>query len=909
MPQPLKVLIVEDHPPDAELEMLELRSAGFEPDWRCVDTEAAYLAQLNGGLDLVLSDFSMPRFNGLRALELLKQSGLDIPFILVSGTIGEDIAVAAIKNGATDYLLKDRLARLGPAVTHALMETRLRRERGNVEAALRQSEERFAEAFKHAPSGVALVAPDGQWLMANCSLCDLLGYPESELLRRTFQDITHPEDLALDLENVRRLLAGEIRTYQMEKRYIKASGQVVPVLLYVSLVRDAADRPSYFISHIQDITARKLTEVTLHREQELLSRLISTIPDHIYIKDRQSRFIRINDSMAQRIGLREPREAIGKSDLDFFTAEHAQPAYEQEQGLMTTGEPIIGFEEKETWADGQVTWASTTKVPLRGPAGEIVGLIGISRDITESREVTDALRRSNEKFHQLADNITDAFWIRSPDMTEVDYVSPAFEKIWGRTVASLKANPQEWITFIVAEDRERVRAAFAALSDGTSTLEIEYRIIRPTGEIRWVRARGFQVRNAAGELMRHIGIVTDITESKQLNEHLMQAQKMEALGQFSGGVAHDFNNILAAISGNTELARMQLEGNPQVREHLDAVIKSANRAADLVRQILTFSRQQSQTREILLLQPIVVESMKLMRATIPSTVEIEAFIAADAPTVLANANQVHQLMMNLAVNGWHALKNHPGRLQVKLEKIAVNVALAAANPELRPGSYACLSVSDTGCGMDPATLRRIFEPFFTTKPVGEGTGLGLAVVHGIMDAHEGAITVYSQPGEGTTFRLFFPEHIGVTSPAAEKRGSTPRGQGECVLVVDDEEMLAALASKLLIRLGYTTQSATTSAQALEMVRTEPSRFAVVITDHTMPGITGLQLASQLRDIRPKLPVMLMSGYNLSLTTDRVVASGISNVLHKPFTLHSLGTAVHATLTGATFHDHGSNSPY
>ncbi len=782
-------------------------------------------------------------------------------------------------------------------------------ERHQAREKLRESEARFAGAFEHAPSGVALVAPDGRWLKVNRALCELLGYSEAELLSRAFQDITHPEDLALDLDNVRHLLAGDIRSYEMEKRYIKAHGKLVTVLLNVSLVRDEHDRPAYFIAHIQDITGRKQAEATLHQEQALISSLITSIPDHIYIKDRQSRFLRVNASLAQHIGLHDPEEAVGKTDMDFFPAENAQRSYRQEQTMMATGGSIIGLEEPETGSDGRVAWSSTTKVPLRNPAGEIVGLIGVSRDITERREVMEALRESNEMFHLLADNITDAFWIRSPDMSSVQYVSPAFERIWGRTVASLQANPQEWTSYILAEDRARVTAAFATLSLTQPHLDIEYRIARPDGEIRWIRVRGSHVRNDTDLLIRHIGVVTDITESKQVNEHLLQAQKMEALGQFSGGVAHDFNNILAAISGYTELARMQLPGNPAVCAHLDSVLKATDRAADLVRQILTFSRQQPQTRAVLLLQPIVVESMKLMRATIPSTVEIEALIAADTPTVLANANQVHQVLMNLAINGWHALKNHPGRLQVKLEKVAVDSAYAMTKPGLRSGTYARLSISDTGCGMDPPTLQRIFEPFFTTKPLGEGTGLGLAVVHGIMQNHDGAVTVHSQPGEGTVFRLYFPAHVGEPTPGVTEAGPTPRGRGERVLVVDDEEMLAEMGATLLTQLGYAAESTTAADKALELVRADPARYALVLTDQTMPGMTGLQLASQLRQIRPDLLIMLMTGYNLSLTADRLGASGVGNILHKPFTMHTLGTAVHATVTHKTFSDRGSYAPY
>ena len=398
-----------------------------------------------------------------------------------------------------------------------------------------------------------------------------------------------------------------------------------------------------------------------------------------------------------------------------------------------------------------------------------------------------------------------------------------------------------------------------------------------------------------------ITVVLDITERKQLDEHFLQAQKMEALGQFSGGVAHDFNNILAAISGYAELAQMTLKDNPLVREHLGSVLQAKDRAADLVRQILTFSRQQPQERDLIRLQVVVAESLKLLRATIPSTIEFDTSIAADAPTVLANANQIHQILMNLGTNAWHAMSDRAGRLQVTLEKFPVDAEYAATKPRLRPGDYVRISVSDTGCGMDQTTLRRIFEPFFTTKPPGEGTGLGLAVVHGIMDGPDGAVTVYSQPGEGTVFRLYFPAHDGEAAALVPADESAPRGHGERVLVVDDEEVLARLGQKTLAALGYVVEFATQPADALALVRADPQRFAVVLTDQTMPGMTGLLLASRLREIRPELPVILMTGYTLSLTAERVEAVGICQLLLKPTSIHSLGTAVHAALAPTSSH--------
>ena len=780
-------------------------------------------------------------------------------------------------------------------------------ERKLADESLRRSEERFAGAFEHAPSGMALVAPDGRWLLVNRALCEVLGYTEAELLARSFQDITHPEDLGVDLEYVRRLLAGDIRSYQMEKRYLKAQGEVVTALLNVSLVRDEEGRPRYFISHIQDISARKRAEAALQQERALFASLSSTSPDFIYFKDRQSRFVRINDAQMRAFGLPDVAAAVGKSDHDFFDGAHAQKAYNDEQRIMATGEPMVDLEEMETWPDGRVSWVSSTKVPQRDAAGRITGLIGISRDITSRRLAEAALRESEQwlraVFEQAAvgvvqtDIATGRF--RRVNQRFCDIVGYTPEEITRLTFADI-THPQDLGPNL--DKVQRLRSGFVR------EFAQEKRYVRKDGSSVWTSVAVSAIGPPGEPPVSFIAFVQDISERKLLDEHVLQAQRMEALGQFSGGVAHDFNNILAAISGYAELSRMRLKDNPEVREHLGAVLKATGRATDLVRQILTFSHQEPQERRVIHLQPIVAESLKLMRAIIPATIGFERSVEADAPTVLANGGQVHQILMNLGINAWHAMKDHTGRLLVTLEKFVVTPEYAATTPRLHPGDYVRISVSDTGCGMDPATLRRIYEPFFTTKAPGEGTGLGLSVVHGIMDSHDGAITVHSQPGEGTVFRLYFPVHAGLEARPVVAAGPTPRGHGERVLVVDDEESLAQVGENILTRLGYTVESTTEPAKALELVRTDPSRYALVLTDQTMPGMTGLQLASRLREVQPRLPIMLMTGYNLSLTTDRLGASGICNLLLKPFTVHTLGTAVHTTLSHHSLAPHGSHSP-
>ncbi|MEO6996296.1 MAG: response regulator [Lacunisphaera sp.] len=642
----LRVLIVEDSEHDALLMVEALRWANYEPEFERVQTASAMsTALVTKEWDIILCDYSMPGFDALAALQLVRENNLHIPSIIVSGSIGEETAVAVMKLGATDYLPKDRLTRLGLAVSHTLEQAEERRE-------------------------------------------------------------------------------------------------------------------------------QKRTTEALKKERDLFNSLVETVPDQIYFKDRQSRFTRINNTAARHFGLRTPEEALGKTDFDFFTEEHAREAYEGEQSIVRTGASIIGFEEKETRPDGRITWVSSTKVPLRNQNGEITGLVGISRDITER---------------------------------------------------------------------------------------------------------------------------------KRLEEQLRQSQKMEAIGQLSGGVAHDFNNLLTIIKGYTGLLRLQGQISPEIIDSIQQIDQAADRAANLTRQLLMFSRQQIMQVANYNLNGLVSNLGKMLRRLLPENIEMRVECVATPLMIQADEGMVEQVLLNLVVNARDAMPNG-GSLTIATESVELDSAAAKLHLQMQPGSFACLVITDSGEGIASEIIPRIFDPFFTTKDLGKGTGLGLATVYGIMQQHKGCITVESEVGLGTTFRAFFPRlDFLQASKIADEMPPAVRGGHEGILLVEDETVLREIAQAALEGFGYRVFSAPSGLAALQIWESHKQTIELLITDLIMPdGVSGRQLAVLLREENPELPIVYMSGYSNEVAGKGFQLKEGINYLSKPFDLTMLAKIVRASLDrGAT----------
>ncbi|MHB8765936.1 MAG: ATP-binding protein, partial [Deferrisomatales bacterium] len=405
------------------------------------------------------------------------------------------------------------------------------------------------------------------------------------------------------------------------------------------------------------------------------------------------------------------------------------------------------------------------------------------------------------------------------------------------------------------------------------------------------------VRDEAGQVVNYVAVKRDVTREVRLEQQLAQSQRLEALGTLAGGIAHDFNNVLTPIIGYAELALEDSEPGTRIHRALGQVAKGAERAREIVRQILAFSRATSDGRRPVRLPLLVAETLHLLRAILPRTVELRQTGHAAPDTVFADSTQLQQVLMNLCTNAWHAIGEGAGVIEVNLGEACLPQARREAPPRLPDGPYLVLTVRDNGSGIAPEVLPRIFEPFFTTKEVGQGTGLGLSAVHGIAISHGGGVTVESGPGQGTAFRVWLPRAEGPADdePAPE---AAPRGGTERILFLDDEPDIVLMAEEALRDLGYRVSTAAGPAEVLAAVRADPGGYDLVITDQTMPGTTGLALAAELRGVRPDLPVLLLTGYSSLATPERLKAAGVAEVLGKPVSLGDLARAVRRVLDGA-----------
>ena len=1148
MSQPLRVLLVEDVEADALLVLRMLRSGGFAPEHERVDTAEAMSAALGGGpWDVVISDYTMPQFSGLDALALLQKSGLDAPFIVVTGTIGEEEAVRCMHAGAADYLLKDRLDRLPSAVKGALAAGEERRRRLEAEQKLAASEQRLRTIFETEPECVKLLGPGCTLLEMNPAGLRMIEADSLEqVLGRSVLGVVLPEHRAAFADLAERGLRGGSGTLEFEIQGLKGGrrwletravpmrdgqGGVVSVLevtrditgrrraeenvrkseaqlntviqnlsegLLISTLdghllhwNEAAIQQHGFMSEaegrrqvkdfrnifalatldgvevpfeqwplsrimrgeklhgcelcirrsgtdwerifsyggeivhpasgpalafltLNDITERKRAEQAVQTSQRMLQLVLDTIPQGVFWKDRESRYLGCNSVILRHRGVENASAVIGKTDRDFasVTPEQAESFIRKDREVMASGKPALGIIEQTTRGDGSPRWLETNKVPLFDAARKVIGVLGTWQDITVRKEAEETVQTSQEMLQLVLNNIPQGvFWkdCASRYLGCNALVARTFgignsESIVGMTDRDFAALTAEQAEFFVRKDRE-------IMASGQPQLGIIEQATFADGSTHWLETNKVPLFNPAGKVIGVLGTWQDITERKQTEDTLemmrvsvdragdsvvwvgregrilyandamcagrgysreellgmsvfdldpdyqpgvwgphfeelkrrgtmtletrhrtkdgrifsvevnanyvfingqefnfatlrditerqrqerlaLRSQRMESIGTLAGGIAHDLNNALAPILMCGELLRLEY---PRESLMLDRIESSAERAADMVRQLLTFAKGAEGARVSLQPARLIREMENLIKASFPKNIQLAVKCDAKLPTVLGDATQLHQVLLNFCVNARDAMP-HGGTLTLEAEHVEVDAAYARSIPDARPGHYLALRVRDTGDGIPPDILDRIFDPFFTTKDPDKGTGLGLSTVMGLVKGHGGFTQVYSQPGQGATFTTYLPVDPAAGEPeSAAKADGNFRGQGETILFVDDEAMVRNVARAVLQHLNFNPLLATDGADGLMQAAQHCTEIRAIITDLHMPRMDGITFVREVRLLLPDIPIVVASGRMEDDEAAELAALGVTGRLDKPFTQAQLAEALKSLL--------------
>ncbi|MEA1923508.1 MAG: response regulator [Pseudomonadota bacterium] len=529
--------------------------------------------------------------------------------------------------------------------------------------------------------------------------------------------------------------------------------------------------------------------------------------------------------------------------------------------------------------------------------------VSIGRDITPleeaERKTAQLLLEKSEQRLQLALEGADlGMWDWDLQTNDL-YFSPRYLSMLGYGPTELPHTAATWENLLHPEEKKSVkRQLLGAIFQGSDSVRIEFSMRAKDGNYRWILGQGKVVERAQdGSPLRVSGTHLDITKLKNLETQLVQSQKMEAIGTLAGGIAHDFNNILTSILGFSELAQLALADGSSAEKEIDQVIISAKRAAELVQQILTFSRKEPKKVRRLKPHLIVKETLKMLHSSLPATIKIEEDIDIECVEIKADPTHLHQIVMNLCTNALQSMQEQKGVLQVKLEHREITAQDNAEQSHKKIGSFIVLSISDTGSGINQATITRIFEPYFTTKEFGKGTGLGLSVVHGIVESYNGFIKVESKLGQGTTFHIYLPslKKNSVTPQQKESRFDNLAPGSERILIVDDEEAILNLHETLLTRLGYEVTATTSSQEALALITANPNQFDLIITDQSMPNISGAELASETLKIRSTMPIILCTGYSSVISENDALAIGIKKYVEKPVSIKDLAEIVRQIL--------------
>ncbi|MGE0453272.1 MAG: PAS domain S-box protein [Vicinamibacteria bacterium] len=1034
----MRILYVEDSPADADLTRIEL--AGYDPaaslETAPTLAEARKRLAADGPYDLVLIDLRLPDGSGMDLLHEIRRSGLGVAVVILTSVGDEEVAVAALKAGADDYVAKREgyAARLPTTLEAALARFRAERQRRSGTLRVLYAEHHASDLAlterhlaQHAPHIRVEVVDSGEEALRRLPATPGQACPCDVLML----DYRLPGDTALDVLKVIR----EDRRLDVPVVLVTGQGdeEVAAQALRLGATDYLVKNPNYLYAlpaalenaHHRVLLARE--QMALRESEARLAGVIDSAMDAIVSIGADQRIVLFNPA-AERMFRCSREEAVGRP-LDRFLPERFRASHREAVdsfgGTGITNRAMVGFRTVSGLrADGEEF--PTEAAISRTQAGGKPLFTVVLRDVTERARSLEQLKESEARFRQITDCIDEVFWMTDPTKQQMLYVSPGYERIWGRTCESLYASPKDWLDAVHPDDRARVAEA-AVTRQAAGTFDERYRIVRPDGGVRWIRDRAFPVADESGRVHRIVGVAEDVTaqdaaqqalrhqeekfsrafqaspdgivisslsdgrlvevndvfvrlsgfsreqalgrttlelgvwvdpgeretylarireagtvreqpaafrdasggvreclvsgeimrlgqeafalttirdvtelkrseaERRALEAQLRQAQKMEAIGRLAGGVAHDFNNMLGVILGYADIALRKVPTVDPVHKSLRAIRDAAERSADLTRQLLAFSRRQTIAPRVLDLNAQLKGMERLLHRIIGEDVELRFVLAAEPWPVLMDPSQVDQILANLAVNARDAMPDG-GTLTVETAAVSLDAEYCETHPGSRPGEYVLLTVTDTGIGMDESTRERAFEPFFTTKPEGKGTGLGLAMVYGVVKQNEGFVEIESEIGRGTTFRIHIPRtrlERRATEPAATA-GPPARGR-ETVLLVEDQQQLREITRELLESLGYAVLEAPSPGDALTLCEKHGGEIHLLLTDVVMPVMNGKELAERVKAIRPRIRTLFTSGYTADTIGRRGVLEPGVWFIEKPFSLDSLARKLREVL--------------
>jgi PAS domain S-box-containing protein len=681
------------------------------------------------------------------------------------------------------------------------------------------------------------------------------------------------------VQGIRQVMAGEQPDFTYEYVYSPPSGRR---WFRFRATPFHSNRGHGALVIYTDITKRGEAETSLRQTELKYRSIFENATEGIFQTSLEGRYISANPMLARIYGYDSPEELIN-SIQNIAQQLYVNPKRREDfiQMLKEKG-VVFQFESAVYHKDGHVIWISENARAVNDDNGELQYYEGTVEDITALKQAQEHIRSQAA----LLDKASDAIIVQDLQH-HIQYWNQSAERIYGWAAADILG--KNALGLIYRDIPAFQKALQEVLARGSWYGGIKQ--MRKDGATILMETSLTLVRNAQNEPASILAINTDVTVKRHLEDQLVHSQRLESIGTLAGGIAHDFNNILTIISGNASLGRASVPNNHPVQRHLTAIESATSRAAGVVRQILTFSRRQDTEQRIIELAPVVQEAIHFLRTTLSPKIEIRSEFAEPLPPILADATQIHQIVMNLGTNAAHAMSSHGGRLEFRVREVRLDATQASLVENLRAGNYVQMAITDTGCGMDQQTARHIFEPFFTTKKPGEGTGLGLAVVHGIVKNHNGAITVASEPGQGTVFHLYFPALDAIAAPLIPAALEHHNGGGRNILYVDDEEEIVAIAKLDLQNQGYQVTGFTLPHAALSAFYANPFYFDAAVLDISMPRMDGLELARRLLAQRPGFPIVMVSGFIRPEDHERVRSLGIKKLLEKPGTVAKVGASL------------------